>query len=154
MTPRERVFELVMRRLDAMAPYKDGPAGARRARRRAIRPCWPAACCNLDRLGRWLLDAAGTTDGRLIDAVARRVLAAIYVRAFNVWLDDDTPDLARTLAELDRRLQQAESGWRAGSTGCAAVAASRAARPQPPERRRRLLSRYNDFQLAPRTLST
>ena len=35
MTPRERVFELVMRRLDAMAPYKDGlrthrPRGAAR----------------------------------------------------------------------------------------------------------------------------
>ena len=58
----------------------------------------------------------GPSDGRLIAAVARRVLGAIYVRVFNVWLDDDTPDLARTLAELDRRLQQAETaaGWSAG----------------------------------------
>ena len=48
-----------------------------------------------------------------MDGVARKVLGAIYVRVFNVWLDDDTPDLARTLAELDRRLQQAErvAGW-------------------------------------------
>jgi AcrR family transcriptional regulator len=112
MTPRERVFELVMRRFDAMAPYKPGLRVLARAA-----PCEPglvcAAACNLDRLGRWLLDAAGTTDGRLLDAVARRLLAAIYVRAFHVWLDDDSPDLARTLAELDRRLQQAESlaGW-------------------------------------------
>ena len=34
MSPRERVFELIMRRLDAMAPYKRGPAHARRARPR------------------------------------------------------------------------------------------------------------------------
>ena len=112
MTPRERVFELVMRRLDAMAPYKRGlRALADEAPRDPA--LLAVALCNLHRLGRWLLDAAGTTDGRLVDAVARRVLAAIYVRAFNVWLHDDTPDLARTLAELDRRLQQAErlAGW-------------------------------------------
>ena len=45
----------------------------------------------------------------LAAGLARRVLAAIYVRTFQVWLDDDTPDMARTLAELDLRLQQAES---------------------------------------------
>ncbi len=112
MTPRERVFELVMRRLDAMAPYKLGlRALADEARRDPA--LLAVALCNLHRLGRWLLDATGSTDGRLVDAVARRVLAVIYVRAFNVWLRDDTPDLARTLAELDRRLQQAErlAGW-------------------------------------------
>ena len=42
MTPRERVFELVMRRLDAMAPYKDGlrisPARCRATRRCCWRP--------------------------------------------------------------------------------------------------------------------
>lgn len=112
MTPRERVFELVMRRLDAMAPYKPGlQALAREAPRDPA--LLVAALCSLDRLGRWLLDAAGAADGRLINAVARRVLVAIYARAFSIWLDDDTPDLARTLAELDRRLQQAErlAGW-------------------------------------------
>ncbi len=41
---------------------------------------------------------------------------AVYLQAFRVWLDDDTPDMARTLAELDRRLQQAETAarWFAG----------------------------------------
>jgi hypothetical protein len=28
-----------------------------------------------------------------------------------VWLDDDDPGLARTMAELDRRLRQAERTW-------------------------------------------
>ena len=41
---------------------------------------------------------------------------AVYLQTFRVWLDDDTPDMARTLAELDRRLQQAETAarWFAG----------------------------------------
>jgi AcrR family transcriptional regulator len=117
MTPRERVFELVMRRLDAMAPYKDGlrAIGRETARRPAL---IAAACCNVDRLSRRLLDAAGGGDqrGPAGDAVARQVMGAIYVRVFGVWLDDDTTDMARTLAELDRRLQQAESAarWLAG----------------------------------------
>ena len=98
MTPRERVFELVMRRLDAMAPYKEGL--------RAVAQAMPrdpalllAAGCNVGLLSRRLLDATET---------ARRVISMIYVRTFRVWLDDATPDMARTLAELDRRLQQAE----------------------------------------------
>jgi len=115
MTPRERVFELIMRRFDAMGPYKEGLRAM--ARQAGGDPALLAASlCNVGRLSRWLLDVAETDDGRAVAAVARRVLGVIYVRAFNVWLDDDTPDLARTLAELDRRLQQAESvaRWTSG----------------------------------------
>ena len=107
MTPRERVFELVMRRLDAMAPYKEGL--------RAVAQAVPrdpalllAAGCNVGLLSRRLLDATETANGPAVAAVARRVIGMIYVRTFRVWLDDATPDMARTLAELDRRLQQAE----------------------------------------------
>ena len=67
MTPRERVFELVMRRLDAMAPYKDG---LRTLAREAPRD--PALLA-----GGLLQSSAGSaagcstppgpTDGRLID---------------------------------------------------------------------------------------
>jgi AcrR family transcriptional regulator len=115
MSPRERVFELIMRRLDAMAPYKDG---LRTLARKAGRDpsLLAAALCNLDRLSRRLLDAAATEDGPAMTKVARRVTEAVYLRTFSVWLDDDTPDMARTLAELDRRLQQAETAgrWFAG----------------------------------------
>ncbi|MFZ1426855.1 MAG: hypothetical protein WAS21_08815 [Geminicoccaceae bacterium] len=108
MTPRERVFELVMRRFDAMAPYKDGLRAI--ARQAGSDPALLAtSLCNIGRLSRWLLDVAETADPWPVAGVARRVLAAIYVRTFQVWLDDDTPDMARTLAELDLRLQQAES---------------------------------------------
>ena len=62
MTPRERVFELIMRRLDAMAPYKQGlrdarPRGAARsgpAGRRLLqpRPSGPLAARRRRDLGR------------------------------------------------------------------------------------------------------
>jgi AcrR family transcriptional regulator len=129
MSPRERVFELIMRRLDAMAPYKDGLRTlAREVGREPM--LLAAAWCNLDRLSRRLLDAAATEDGPVATSLARRVIGAVYLRAFRVWLDDDTPDMARTLAELDRRLQQADTAakWFAGfSRFCPRAAKARAA---------------------------
>ena len=108
LSPRERVFELVMRRFDAMAPYQEGLRALAREAAGDLELI-AAGLCNLDRLSRWLLDAAETGDGPAMSAIARKILAGIYARVFRVWLDDDTPDLARTVAELDRRLQQAES---------------------------------------------
>ncbi len=50
-----------MRRLDAMAPYKEGLRTlARKAGREPM--LLAAACCNLDRLSRRLLDAAATDE--------------------------------------------------------------------------------------------
>jgi AcrR family transcriptional regulator len=108
MSPRERVFELIMRRLDAMAPYRASLRSL--ARRTRPEPTLVlAACCNLSRLSRRLVDAAGVDGGPVMQRMARRATGAVYLQTFRVWLDDDTPDMARTLAELDRRLQQAES---------------------------------------------
>ena len=115
MTPRERMFELIMRRLDAMGPYKDGLRVLARASRH--RPAGlRAACCNLDRLGRRLLDAAAEQPP-VCAGLARRGVQLVYLCTLRVWLDDDSPDMARTLAELDRRLQQAETAarWFGGS---------------------------------------
>ncbi len=128
MSPRERVFELIMRRLDAMAPYKGGlrMLASRAGRDPAL---LASALCNLDRLSGRLVDAAATEDGPAMTKAAQRVTAAVYLRAFRVWLDDDTPDMARTLAELDRRLQQAETAarWFAGfSRLCPRAARSQA----------------------------
>jgi AcrR family transcriptional regulator len=120
MSPRERVFELVMRRFDAMAPYKDGLRTLAREAAGDLE-LMAAGMCNVGRLSRWLLDASESSARPGV--VARKALVVIYARVFNVWLDDDTPDLARTLAELDRRLQQAEGlarwthGWRRGRDG-------------------------------------
>lgn len=107
LSPRERVFEMIMRRLEGMAPYKAGlRVLGREARGEA--DLLVTSLCNLGRLSRWLLDAADVQAGAGAP-LAATVLSAIYVRVFGIWLDDDTPDLARTMAELDRRLQQAET---------------------------------------------
>ena len=96
-----------MRRLEAMAPFKEGLRVIGREAR--LDPmAHLIAFGNLDRATAWLVDAseAGLTGFKA--RAARRVLMLVYARTFGVWLDDTTPDLANTLAELDKRLQQVE----------------------------------------------
>jgi AcrR family transcriptional regulator len=118
LSPRERIFELMMRRFDAMAPFKEGLRAL--SRQAPGDPALMAAgFCNLARLSARLLDAAEAGQGPTRAMLARKALCAVYARVFGVWLDDTTPDLARTLAELDRRLQQAEglARWFGGGRG-------------------------------------
>jgi AcrR family transcriptional regulator len=107
LTLRERVFELVMRRLDALQPYREGLK--RLARESFADPRMTlASLCNLDRLGDWLLDIAGLGSGLRARAVAKPALLFVYVRVFGVWLGDETPDRAETMATLDRLLGRIE----------------------------------------------
>jgi len=121
LSPRERLFELMMRRFDAMAPFR--PGLSRLARDARFDPCLLlSSFARLDRMAAWQLDVAGIKPRGLKARLARRGLMAVYARTFNVWLDDDSEDQARTLAELDRRLQDLER------------AASMVTRPQPRRR--------------------
>ena len=48
-------------------------------------------------------------------------LAAIYGRVFQVWLDDDTPSLDKTMAALDQRLGKGERMLSGIETACGDV---------------------------------
>lgn len=108
MSVRERLFELLMRRLEAMRPYRAGLAVA--AREAVCEPRLLAlAWSNLERLAVWLVDAGGVEFDGIHACLARHALQLAYLRVLRVWLKDDSPDLARTMAELDRRLGELET---------------------------------------------
>ena len=122
LPPRDRAFETIMRRFDALAPFKPGlralARGAGAGGGRADPVVWLVTACNLDRAATWLREAAGLGRGTLRGVIAKRALALAYARTVRVWLDDDSPDLARTMAELDGNLRRIErvAGLRAGAT--------------------------------------
>ena len=58
LSPRERLFELLMRRLDALAPFKPGLARLRVEARAEVELAL-ATLASLDRMAAWLLDLAG-----------------------------------------------------------------------------------------------
>lgn len=105
---RERLFDVLMRRLEAMAPYREGLREATAWMRRD-----PSAALAMNQvvLGsmRFMLEAADVEmeDGAA-SAVKLQGLALAWGRIVGVWLDDDDPDLSKTMAELDRELTRGE----------------------------------------------
>ncbi len=106
--PRDRLFDVLITRFEIMQPYK--PA-IRRIRDELgmsfgealaqLRPALKSAY--------WMLAAAGINGEGGRGLLRVQGLLAIYARVFAVWLDDDDPGLARTMAALDRRLRRGES---------------------------------------------
>jgi AcrR family transcriptional regulator len=111
--PRDRVFDLLMRRFDALTPHK----AAIEVLGREL-PTDPlaalAAGAGLLRSMRWMLEAAGIPGEGLGGIMAVKLTAAAYVATARVWLRDESPDLAPTMAALDRRLRGIERWYGAG----------------------------------------
>ena len=104
---RERIFDVMMRRLDALAPYKP----ALRRMMRDLRFDGPGLLA-LNRVGvnsqRFMLAAAGiSTEGRL-GSLKLQGAAFVFGKTLRTWLDDDDPSLAKTMARLDRELRRGE----------------------------------------------
>ena len=54
------------------------------------------------------LESAGVSTKGLLGQLKVNGLLAVYLSTFFTWLKDDTPDLTRTMAELDKGLARAE----------------------------------------------
>jgi AcrR family transcriptional regulator len=105
--PRDRLFDLLMRRFDTLRPYKP----TLEVLRRELPGDPVTALCagaSLLRSMRWMLEAADITSGGLRGALAVKLTAAAYLSTMRVWRRDDSPDLARTMAALDVRLRRIE----------------------------------------------
>jgi hypothetical protein len=111
--PRDRVFDLLMRRFDALTPYR--PAIEALGRELPRDPLAAlAAGAALLRSMRWMLEAAGIPTDGLGGAVAVKLTAAAYMATLRTWLRDESPDLAPTMAALDRRLRGIERWYGGG----------------------------------------
>ena len=106
-TPRDRLFDLLMRRFDVLQAHRDGLAAISRELRRdplGVLTHLP----QLDRPMRWTLEVAGLDAGGFFGLARVRVLGLLYLSVVRVWLRDDTSDMARTMKALDSRLGQLE----------------------------------------------
>jgi ubiquinone biosynthesis protein COQ9 len=106
-SPRDRLFDLIMRRLDQHRADKAAFSALLRDLRRQ-----PAeALCLTARLERSMaltLDLAAIPRSGLRGAFRTKALAALYLHVLGRWLKDDSEDSASTMALLDKRLDQAE----------------------------------------------
>jgi AcrR family transcriptional regulator len=106
-TARDRLFDVLMRRYDALRPHRAALAAIRRAATRdpllAIE-LGPA----LRRSMAVMLEAASLSSEGLSGALRQNGLLAIHYAVSRVFDRDETTDLSKTMAALDGRLKMAE----------------------------------------------
>jgi AcrR family transcriptional regulator len=119
-SPRDRLFDIVMTRFEVMQPYK--PALKRIAAHLCCRPGEAATLiCGSLASHYWMLAGAGAKLDGPGGALRVAGLTAIYGRVFQVWLEDDTPSLDKTMAALDKRLGKGERMLSGIETACGDV---------------------------------
>lgn len=100
---RDNLFELIMRRLEAMQDYRAGILAVKAGLREEPGLIFKMAGTFHETLGN-ILDMAGVNTSPL----HRAGLAALVLAVFHVWSEDESADLAMTMAALDKRLGQLE----------------------------------------------
>ncbi|MBU2534257.1 MAG: hypothetical protein KKB37_16065 [Alphaproteobacteria bacterium] len=110
-TTRDALFEVIMSRFDVMAPYRSGLKSiiGDRLNSMTIDPGMIGVALKTQNR---IMQAAGISAAGAPALIRRLGLAQLYAQVFRVWLDDDDPGMARTMAALDRRLRQGEQTLR------------------------------------------
>ena len=104
---RERLFDMVMRRFDALQHHRAGVLALLR-----YLPADPATALMLAAATSgsmaWMLEASGVPVQGVRGAVATQGMVAVWLYTLRAWQSDETADLSGTMAALDRALSRAE----------------------------------------------
>ncbi|MGO1118715.1 TetR family transcriptional regulator [Rhodovibrionaceae bacterium A322] len=104
---RDRLFDVLMMRFEALQPHRLALASIAQAQLR--NPLMGlTTSCQLDRSMNWMLEAAEIDCRGLGGFVRRKGILAAYLGTLRVFLKDDSEDLAKTMATLDKYLQRGE----------------------------------------------
>jgi len=107
LPPKDALFEILMARFDAAEPYKP-----------ILKSFWqewilaPEEAPSLATQGfssmAWMLEAAGLENRGIKGLLRVQGLTTLYLLTLRVWLTDESPDLGKTMAFLDKGLSRAE----------------------------------------------
>lgn len=101
--PRDRIFDIIMERFDALLPYR---AGINRIARDL--PFDPQSGVvlglALPRSVAWMFSGARIPLSSPSMPVRLTALGGVYLSVFRIWLKDEDQDLSKTMAALDRQL--------------------------------------------------
>jgi hypothetical protein len=130
---RDRLFDLIMRRIDALQAHRAGVNAVLN-----MLPGMPPLALLLgmatERSMRWLLDAAGVGTAGVAGRLRVRGMVAVWLWTVRAWQKDDSADLSATMAALDRALGHAEraAGWLGGRRSGPASPPPEPPMPEPP----------------------
>ena len=131
--PRERLFDVLMRRIEALAPHREAVRSLIRSAARN-----PPLAVALNGLAvqsqQWMLAAADISASGPKGMLRAQGLALLYASVLRTRLDDTDPGLARTMAALDSALARGQrwSGLLEGLVSVPARLCPSRRRPRPP----------------------
>lgn len=106
-SPRDRLFDVLMRRLEALKPYR---SGLRAILRDSVgQPGMVFGACHFLHSMRWMLAGAGIPNTGCSGRLATKLVAGLYLSILPTFYRDESEDLGTTMAALDKRLRQAEN---------------------------------------------
>ena len=115
-SPRDNLFETIMNRFDAMQPYKTAIKSILK-----VPSPDPRLAQRFLSSQSWMLEASGISSYGPLGGIKTVGLASVYLQVARIWLDDDDPNMAKTMAALDRRLRRGERSIQAIDDSCRSV---------------------------------
>lgn len=128
---RDRLFGLLMRRIDVLQAHRDGVLALLSAIPTDPLLILLLAGANLRSMA-WMLEAAGVSSAGPAGRLRTKGLLGVWLWTLRAWRGDTDPDLGPTMAALDNALQRAErlAAWLPDNRGKSADADM--PEPEPP----------------------
>jgi AcrR family transcriptional regulator len=107
MSERDRLFDILMERFDVLNGHRQAVVSILKSFK--LDP--KQAVISLPHLGRsmaWMLEAADIDTNGVKGAMRVAGLTIVYLNALRHWMNDDSADLTKTMAALDKSLSRAE----------------------------------------------
>ncbi len=122
---RDRLFDIVMRRIDFLQEHRPGVVALLRALPTDPLAATMLAAASLRSMA-WLLEGAGIGAGGPAGGLRAAGLLAVWTWTVRAWQRDTSEDLSGTMAALDAALGRAEraAGWMASRSGVGSGAAA------------------------------
>lgn len=107
LSPRDRLFDVLMTRFDVLNTYRSAVLSMIGAMKTDPKQAlWSAPY--LARSMAWMLEQAGIDTNGLRGCARVAGLTGVYLYVVKVWAEDDSPDMAKTMAALDTALGHAK----------------------------------------------
>lgn len=104
---RDQLFDILMERYEVLNDYRPGLIAIMESFRFDPKQAL-ISCPHLCRSMTWMLEVAGEETSGIRGAIRVAGFTGIYLKTLRVWRDDESPDLARVMAALDKDLGRAE----------------------------------------------
>lgn len=108
LSVREQIFDALMERYDILNEYRVGLLSVIHSFKGDPKQAvfsMPQICRSMS----LVLESAGVETSGISGALKVAGLTGLYIRCLKVWMDDESVDLSKTMAVLDKALERGES---------------------------------------------